>query len=939
MNQFVSSVLLLTTMASGQFWGNDGFPEVMNWDRFRTLTEQLGLSQAQVNGLLPAHDTYVKAFREIIEDDFADFVEDDDDDGKYQWSSADPELAASFRTRRSKYRNLCDELEEAEDELFSLAYSYLTESQRMQLEDVRGRRERERLRAQTWPGFEWNFGGAMSIEAQDLLLFSDIEITEAMNTAAAQHGKTQSSAIRTYRKERLDAIEARLEREQAKPNFDEIVDPAITRRLGQIKRELGGKGGGKGGGGKSTRPDLTDADIEDLKAEFEMLEEEFEAQMEAADASIFEIAGDFGKGEDVRRKADQTIARSLQSFVQSVLSDLGINDGYRFRLRVLRQMYPGVNQPSADPLFARRINDAEETGNSDLAAELIEQRRAFREGMNNIWDRLIQALDDGEDFDMQDMMKLSGFEGEKGSKGGKGGKGGKNASKAPKKSPRDQAFADARAFDRKFTDELLPEGGAEGRAEMVIDRSGGAGNILISVSGADGPESIQFTDGAMMIVENGQEYEVPMDGPMAIGMDIAGEMFGSRGVLLPLDTLSIRELAGVSEDDQGLLDAIIDDYRLSCADNLPEREIIEFTEDDPTSMMNMMADSENRRRERNQAIRSADELLFSTLSALFPERASAIATFDITRQRSWLLARIGSGGMEGVAMMFMGGGTDEGWKVDLRELVTGNSWTPEDPAAFQNALEAWEQVILEPLEELADHRESGMSMTDMIGMSMGDGEKNDDIDPMKMMKDMMGRQQKRTELIDAANEITDDAASSLSLLLPLDESDAFDLFYGLASVPSIGRDPDLLDPAFEKALTLDSLRMEQREALAGLAADYRASLREVNQQMLGMHRRMPNIDMGSMFGAMMPFGDKGEEGDGKRMQEQFELQQNLQKQIDRLRAERKDLHQKTREQLKGFLDPTQITRGGLQRLLEPQRLPPEIQQMLGGGMMMGGPGF
>ena len=80
------------------------------------LTEQLGLSQAQVNGLLPAHDAYVKAFREIIEDDFADFVEEDENDGKYQWASADSELAASFRSRRSKYRNLCDELEEAEDE-------------------------------------------------------------------------------------------------------------------------------------------------------------------------------------------------------------------------------------------------------------------------------------------------------------------------------------------------------------------------------------------------------------------------------------------------------------------------------------------------------------------------------------------------------------------------------------------------------------------------------------------------------------------------------------------------------------------------------------------------------------------------------------------------------------------------------------------------------
>jgi uncharacterized protein YlxW (UPF0749 family) len=109
--------------------------------------------------------------------------------------------------------------------------------------------------------------------------------------------------------------------------------------------------------------------------------------------------------------------------------------------------------------------------------------------------------------------------------------------------------------------------------------------------------------------------------------------------------------------------------------------------------------------------------------------------------------------------------------------------------------------------------------------------------------------------------------------------------------------------------------------------------------MLGMHRRMPNIDMGGMFGAMMQFGDKGDEGDAQKMQEQFELKQNLQKQIDRLRSERKDLHQKTREQLKGLLDQDQITRGGLQRLLEPQRLPPEIQQMLGGGMMMGGPGF
>ena len=82
------------------------------------------------------------------------------------------------------------------------------------------------------------------------------------------------------------------------------------------------------------------------------------------------------------------------------------------------------------------------------------------------------------------------------------------------------------------------------------------------------------------------------------------------------------------------------------------------------SMMNMMADGENRRREHGQAIRSADDSCSAPCS-IVPERSAAIFTFDITRQREWLMARIGSGGMEGIALMFMGSGSGEGWKVDL----------------------------------------------------------------------------------------------------------------------------------------------------------------------------------------------------------------------------------------------------------------------------------
>ena len=117
-------------------------------------------------------------------------------------------------------------------------------------------------------------------------------------------------------------------------------------------------GGGKGGGGRAARPDLSEEEIEDLKAEFAMLQEEFEAQMAASEESMFEGVWDFSKSDDVQ-KADQAIAQILKSFVQ----ERPLQPRHQRRISV-----PPAS-PAADvsrrqpafgrPLFARRINEAE----------------------------------------------------------------------------------------------------------------------------------------------------------------------------------------------------------------------------------------------------------------------------------------------------------------------------------------------------------------------------------------------------------------------------------------------------------------------------------------------------------------------------------------------------------------------------------------------------
>ena len=141
--------------------------------------------------------------------------------------------------------------------------------------------------------------------------------------------------------------------------------------------------------------------------------------------------------------------------------------------------------------------------------------------MNNIWDRLIDALDDDDDFDMQTYSSsLVEKTLEQEAKPGRAAREAKANLEIP---------AIKRLQTPEPTTENSPTSFFPGRSRASrdgIDRSGGAGNILISVSRPWSRVHPVQRWRFMMIVENGQEYEVPMDGPMAIGMDIAGEMFG-----------------------------------------------------------------------------------------------------------------------------------------------------------------------------------------------------------------------------------------------------------------------------------------------------------------------------------------------------------------------------------------------------------------------------
>ena len=89
----------------------------------------------------------------------------------------------------------------------------------------------------------------------------------------------------------------------------------------------------------------------------------------------------------------------------------------------------------------------------------------------------------------------------------------------------------------------------------------------------------------------------------------------------------------------------------------------------------------------------------------------------------------------------------------------------------------------------------------------------------------------------------------------------------------------------------------------------------------------------------MAFGDTADQGDDKRCKSNSNCSRTCRSKSIACGPNAKTSTRRPENNSKAFLDQDQITRGGLQRLLEPQRLPPEIQQMLGGGMMMGGPGF
>ena len=278
-----------------------------------------------------------------------------------------------------------------------------------------------------------------------------------------------------------------------------MVDPAIASVLARLKGSLVEKEEAKAAE-TSTRPDLSEEEIEDLKAEFAMLQEEFEAQMAASDDRCSKACG-ISKSDDVEKSRPKP-SRDPEVFCQA-----SFQPRHQRRISV-PPASPPANVSRRQPATADHCSPAVSMSGrkkTALAAELTGTSSFGRHEQH--LDRLIDALDDDDEFDMQDMLKLSGFGGRKGGKGE-----GRQEAKANLRNPP----ATKRLQTPGPTTENLPTSFSPRRSrrtsEMVIDRSGGAGNILISVSGPDG-QSPSSSAIAMMIVENGQEYEVPMDGP------------------------------------------------------------------------------------------------------------------------------------------------------------------------------------------------------------------------------------------------------------------------------------------------------------------------------------------------------------------------------------------------------------------------------------------
>lgn len=397
---------------------------------------------------------------------------------------------------------------------------------------------------------------------------------------------------------------------------------------------------------------------------------------------------------------------------------------------------------------------------------------------------------------------------------------------------------------------------------------------------------------------------------------------------------------GVDDDMRSVLDGMYEDY-LAKFDQLHELRIEPVKAksrslwgfDEKTGEVNSPGrkDIEELYRLRRIALHDIGELensFFSDLESVLLDdtRAQAMQRVRLARKRS-IYSRgrdtggfrmfgtpgrgPGSGGHRAMSFISLGSGTSSESLTDISRLIDELQFESEDLASIDPIMAEYErdmtgqfQIAFETSLRFNEAMEAMQAEATTVSE---DGNRRE----VRMrggggMRDLMqGDGQLQQETRRAIVELNRETLDDLERLLPSETMNLLRDTYNRRSFPDIYNDSLSAEPLLRGVYNLQNLDPNQRMKTDEISMNYRSAYEALCQQMVEMKIRSP---VGGMSG--------GGFGGGRRGNFDFQAMQQRQRDMERIRFERKDLSDKTRNNLRAVLTETQQER--LSALFQPK---------------------
>jgi hypothetical protein len=251
----------------------------------------------------------------------------------------------------------------------------------------------------------------------------------------------------------------------------------------------------------------------------------------------------------------------------------------------------------------------------------------------------------------------------------------------------------------------------------------------------------------------------------------------------------------------------------------------------------------------------------------------------------------------GASMAMVGGGTSESWKVDLMQLLGTSELEPAQRKAAFAAMRDWHEPATSGLETIADLERTQAAIFREMAEIKGDGTGKQDyevfVEPMRRVEENTSR---REEVMGELKELNERMVDQVIAALPADAGTRLRRQWREASFPAIYIDPRRVHDKLLATMELEDLEESTRADLLVLHNDYTGRYEMACDQLVVLFEDLPER-------AMM----------GKVDLEGLELRDRSLGEAERIRFERDDLSDKTRDRLRNMLTEAQVEAiGGLE---------------------------